>query len=82
MRVPFEVMTLLVMYMVDALEAGVVLAPGDERIHAVRMTLHGRAALCGAGPIAGGVLGRFADATEHVCLACFAEALPSPRKAS
>src|SRR3954453_3299071 len=41
------------MYMVEALEAGVVSGAGDTRVHAVRVTLQGPVALCGAGPIAG-----------------------------
>ena len=73
------------MYIVEALEAGMVLAPGDDRIHAVHRTLSGREALCGAGRIASGRLGRFADldveGDGQVCLACFAAALPTPRKA-
>src|SRR3954466_865149 len=45
------------MYMVEALEAGVVSGAGDTRVHAVRVTLQGPVALCGAGPIAGGARG-------------------------
>jgi len=67
------------MYMVEALEAGVVTLEADAAVHAVRTTLHGRETLCGAGPVVGGVLGRFGEAPEHACLACFAVALDEPR---
>jgi hypothetical protein len=70
------------MYVVDALEAGLVTTAGDSRVHAVRMSLDGPVALCGAGRIAAGVLGRFADAHEDVCLSCYATALPSQRNVS
>jgi hypothetical protein len=67
------------MYMVDALEAGVVTEVGDTRVHAVRMTLQGPVALCGAGPIGGGVPGRFAESDHHACYACLAAAMPLQR---
>jgi hypothetical protein len=67
------------MDMVDALEAGVLNNEPDAKVHAVHMTLHGPEALCGAGPIIGGVLRRFGDADGHTCLACFAAALPLAR---
>ena len=70
------------MYMVDALEAGMVAGPGDTRVHAVRMTLQGPVALCGAGPIAGGVPGRFADSDHHACYACVAAAMPLQRNSA
>ena len=69
------------MYVVEALEAGLVMGADDGRVHAVRMSLEGQVALCGAGRIAAGVLGRFADAHENVCLSCYAAALPSQRSA-
>jgi hypothetical protein len=69
--------------MVEALEAGVLNDEPGATIHAVHMTLHGREALCGAGPIAGGVLRRFGESDDgQICLACFAAALPQPRGAS
>ena len=68
------------MYMVEALEAGVVHGAGDTRVHAVRMTLEGPVALCGAGPIVAGVPGRFADSDHHACYACLATAMPVQRK--
>jgi hypothetical protein len=71
------------MYVVDALEAGLVTGGNDDRVHAVRMSLAGAVAVCGAGRIAAGVLGRFADVRDdEVCLACYASALPSQRSAS
>ncbi|HET7531045.1 MAG TPA: hypothetical protein VFJ98_08815 [Mycobacteriales bacterium] len=72
------------MHKIDAFEAGVVTTPGDQRVHAVRVTLRGRQALCGAGPISEGVVGRFTDVTArgHVCLSCFAIAVPLPHLAS
>jgi hypothetical protein len=70
------------MYMVQALEAGVLDDEPGATIHAVHMTLHGAEALCGAGPIAGGVLQRFGEAEGHTCLACFAAALPQTRSSS
>ena len=81
MPTPPDVITLRHMYTVEALEAGVVSDEPDATVHAVHMTLHGREALCGAGPIVGGVLRRFADADGLTCLACFAAALPQPRAA-
>jgi hypothetical protein len=51
---------------------------GDERTHAVKPTVNGRRALCGAGLITTHVPGRFdagADA-ENVCPECIA-ALPT-----
>jgi hypothetical protein len=70
------------MYVVEALEAGLVTGDDDGRVHAVRMSLHGPLAVCGAGRIAAGRLGRFADVRDdEVCLACFAAALPSQRPA-
>ena len=70
------------MDMVEALEAGVLKDEPHATVHAVRMTLHGPEALCGAGPIVGRVLKRFGDADRHTCLACFAAALPQTRAAS
>ena len=71
------------MYVVDALEAGLVTGDEGGRVHAVRMSLQGPVAICGAGRIAEGVLGRFAEVRDdEVCLACFAAALPSQRSAS
>jgi hypothetical protein len=68
------------MYMVEALEAGLVTQVGDNRVHAVRMTLQGPVALCGAGPIGGGVPGRFADSDHYACYACVAAAMPLQRR--
>jgi hypothetical protein len=71
------------MYVVEALEAGLVTGADDGRVHAVRMSLHGLVAVCGAGRIAAGVLGRFGDVRDdEVCLACFAAALPTQRSAT
>jgi len=67
------------MYMVEALEAGVVGGAGDGRVHAVRMTLQGPVALCGVGSIVGGVPGRFADSDRDACYACLAAAMPLQR---
>jgi hypothetical protein len=69
------------MYLVEALEAGVVTRDADAAVHAVRITLHGPETLCGAGPVVAGVLGRFGEASELACLACFAVALDEPRGA-
>jgi len=82
MPTPLEMITLRHMDMVEALEAGVLSNEPDATVHAVRMTLHGPEALCGAGPIVGGVLRRFGEADRHTCLACFAAALPQARAAS
>ncbi|HET7312231.1 MAG TPA: hypothetical protein VFJ17_13000 [Mycobacteriales bacterium] len=65
------------MHLITALEAGVVSAPGDLRIHAIRKTLHGRRAICGAGPILGLVPGRFDDVAEDQCPSCLALAVPA-----
>lgn len=81
MPAPPGMITLRDMYMVEALEAGVVSDEPGATVHAVHMTLHGREALCGVGPIVGGVLRRFGDVDGHLCLACFAAALPQPRAA-
>jgi hypothetical protein len=70
------------MYMVEALEAGMVAGAGDTRVHAVRMTLQGPVALCGAGAIVGGVPGRFADSDHHACYACLAAAMPLQRNSA
>jgi hypothetical protein len=70
------------MHMVQALEAGVLDDGPGATIHAVHMTLHGPEALCGAGPIVGGVLRRFGESEGHTCLACFAAALPRTRGSS
>lgn len=70
------------MYMVEALEAGVVTSEPDAVVHAVRMTLRGAEAVCGAGPIAGRVLTRFGEADRQKCLVCFAAALDEPRAAA
>lgn len=69
------------MYMVEALEAGVLTPEPDATVHAVRMTLHGPEAVCGAGPIARRVLKRFGEGDRLVCLACFAVALDEPHPA-
>ena len=65
------------MHLIAALEAGVVSTPGDLRIHAIRKTLHGRRAICGAGPILGLVPGRFDEVEEEVCPGCLALAVPA-----
>lgn len=70
------------MYVVEALEAGLVTDARNDRVHAVRMSLEGPVALCGAGRIGAGVIGRFAELDDEVCLACFAAALPAQRTAS
>ena len=67
------------MHAVAALEAGVVTTPGDLRIHAIRKTLHGRKAVCGAGPILGLVPGKFDEVAEDVCPDCLALSVPSQR---
>jgi hypothetical protein len=69
------------MHAVAALEAGVVTTPGDLRIHAIRKTLYGRKAVCGAGPILGLVPGRFDEVAEDVCPSCLALAVPNQREA-
>ena len=58
-----------------------VTTPGDLRIHAIRKTLHGRKAVCGAGPILGLVPGKFDEVEEDVCTACLALAVPGQREA-
>lgn len=67
------------MHTVEALESGVLSDEPQATVHAVRTTLHGPEALCGAGPIVGRVLKRFGEAERHTCLACFAAALPQRR---
>jgi hypothetical protein len=69
------------MHAVAALEAGVVTTPGDLRIHAIRKTLHGRKAICGAGPILGLVPGKFDEVQDDVCPDCLALAVPDQRAA-
>ena len=69
------------MQVIAALEAGVVTTANDLRIHAIRKTLHGRRAICGAGPILGLVPGRFDDVDEGVCESCLALAVPDQREA-
>ena len=69
------------MHVVAALEAGVVTTPGDLRIHAIRKTLHGRIAVCGAGLILGLVPGRFDEVEEMACPHCLALAVPNQRAA-
>jgi hypothetical protein len=69
------------MHVVAALEAGVVTTPGDIRIHAIRKSLHGRKAVCGAGPILGLVPGRFDEVHEEACPDCLALAVPNQREA-
>jgi hypothetical protein len=69
------------MHALAALEAGVVTTPGDVRIHAIRKTLHGRRAVCGAGPILGLVPGKFDEVDEHACPSCLALAVPNQREA-
>src|SRR5206468_8040437 len=68
--------TLDCMHTVEALESGVLSDEPHATVHAVRMTLRGPEALCGAGVIVGRVLKRFGEADRHTCLACFASALP------
>lgn len=62
---------------IAALEAGVVTG-GDIRIHAIRKTVHGRRAVCGAGSgaVLGLVPGKFAEVAEGMCSDCLALALP------
>ncbi len=69
------------MHVIAALEAGVVTARGDLRIHAIRKTLHGRRAICGAGPILGLIPGRFDEVEEEVCPSCVALAESGQREA-
>jgi hypothetical protein len=69
------------MHAIAALEAGVVTTPGDVRIHAIRKTLHGRRAVCGAGPVHGLVTGKFDEVEEHACPSCLALAVPGQREA-
>lgn len=69
------------MHMVNALEAGVVTAEPDALVHAVRMTLRGADAACGAGPIVGRVLARFGETDRQMCLVCFSTALDEPHAA-
>jgi hypothetical protein len=64
------------MHTVEALESGVLSDEAHATVHAVRITLHGPEALCGAGPIVQRVLKRFGESDRHTCLACFAAALP------
>lgn len=71
----------MAMQVVAALEAGVVTTPGDLRIHAIRKTLAGRRALCGAGSILGLVPGRFDEVEDDVCPNCLALAVPNQREA-
>lgn len=49
---------------------------GDDRTHAVKPTVNGRRALCGAGLITTHVPGRFDASAEQACPACVA-ALPT-----
>jgi len=76
-----HVVTLDYMYVVEALEAGLVRDARDLRVHAIRMTMTGPAALCGAGPVSRNVAGRFADQHERVCGSCKATALLLQRDA-
>jgi hypothetical protein len=69
------------MHAVAAHEAGVVTAPGDLRVHAIRKTLHGRKAVCGAGPVLGLLPGRFDEVEENVCADCLTLAAASQRQA-
>ncbi|HET6818381.1 MAG TPA: hypothetical protein VFH66_14230 [Mycobacteriales bacterium] len=65
------------MHLIATLEAGVVTTPGDLRIHAIRKTLHGHRAICGAGPVLGLVPGRFDDVDDELCPSCLALAVPT-----
>ena len=69
------------MQSIAAMEAGVVTTPGDIRIHAIRKTLEGRRAACGAGIVLGLVPGRFDEVETGACPACLALSVPGQREA-
>jgi len=69
------------MQSIAAMEAGVVTTRGDLRIHAIRKTLGGRRAVCGAGTVLGLVPGRFDEVEEDTCPSCLALAVPGQHEA-
>ena len=69
------------MQSIAAMEAGVVTTPGDIRIHAIRKSLAGRRAVCGAGNVLGLVPGRFDEVESGACPACLALSVPGQRAA-
>jgi len=66
---------------IAALEAGVVTTPGDVRIHAIRKTITGRRAVCGAGLVLGLLPVRFDEVESEVCPSCLALSAPGQREA-
>ena len=67
------------MQLLEALQAGLVSTVGDIRVHAVKASLTGPQAVCGAGTIIRTLPQRFADDDPHTCYACLVTTMPQPR---